>query len=851
MNIDKSSWERIKGHFDELIELETAQRADRLATLEIDPDDRTLLGSLLTAHDRSDVLLDSGSAPALLDLAEAGPADPDWSGRRLGPWRVDERIGRGGMSVVHRGQRVDGQFDKTVAIKVLDADQLASDQRNRLTEEVRILARLEHPGLARLIDSGQSEDGDPYLVMEYVQGIPLNDHVSEHRLSADQRVELVLQVARALQYAHQRQVIHCDVKPSNILVTPQGRVRLVDFGIAALDQAESSKEARLYCSPAYAAPERLLGAPPTTSQDIFALGAVLYRVLSGRNIRPHDSMTGTRITEQPTPPSVATTQAIEEIDSHAIDARELKGDLDAICMKAIAIDPDDRYISMSEFIADLEAWRNHRPVMARQGGRGYVLTRWLRRHVALAALGSLLVAALIGGTVISLDQARRAGEQAERAVASRDFLIGILEAADPTLEYGHDPTASELLRRGADRIQTQLDDQPDLLVELLYIIGKTQLERGLIDDARTSLDRAIELLGDGRRHSDAAGILASRGLVAYEAGLYEDSVAWLEQAVTAAEDNRIAQDDRHAILIQLADMQVVNYAPDPALAIIETVLAEQPSMDNRIPAMRVRGGALELSGRLEEAERVLTDALELQNAINPVHINAAKIENDLGIVYWRLQDLERSLAMHESSWQHKIEIYHEDHPQTLASLSNIAAVRSALGEHAQAAAAWQASLEGLLRLHGTEAHVDVVYTRGMMALSAYWQDQLTHARRTLQQALIARGTLSKSAAEVSWLDSLDALLTYEAGEPIDAAALGVGREACSRPSQRTPMGQRLCVAWWTLTGHDIASCPPISTRDEVSALTLTWPRRWGERWQTTVNGCEAVDRLTTDVPAGT
>ncbi|OAB55050.1 hypothetical protein AY599_27195 [Leptolyngbya valderiana BDU 20041] len=850
MSIDRSSWQRVQGHFDELIELEPEARRERIAGLELESSDQALLESLLEAHDQADPLLDTGSAPALLDLAGSGPPDQDWTGRRLGPWQVEEQIGRGGMSVVHRGQRADGQFDKTVAIKVLDADQLAADQRHRLTEEVRILARLEHPGLARLIDSGQSEDGDPYLVMEYVQGVELTDHVKQRRLSADERVELILQVARALQYAHQRQVIHCDVKPANILVTPQGQVRLVDFGIAALDQVEPGQEARLYCSPAYAAPERLLGAPPTTAQDIFALGAVLYRVLSGRNIRPHDSLTGTRITEQPTPPSVASTQAVDPTDNASIDARELKGDLDAICMKAIAVDPEDRYISLSEFIGDLEAWRDHRPVAARRGGRTYVLSLWLRRHTAITALGLLLISALITGTVVSLDQARRASEQAERALASRDFLIGILEAADPTLEYGHDPTASELLRRGAERTQDQLADQPGLLIELLYIIGKTQLERGLIDDARDSLDRAIDLLGTARRHVDAAGVLASRGMVSYEAGLYEDSIDWLEQARVAALDNDLAKDDRHGILVQLADMYVVNYTPDAALAITETVLTEQPSMENRIVAMRVQGGALELSDRLEEAEQVLTEALGLQDTIDPIHVNAAKIENDLGLVYWRLQDLERSLAMHEASWRHKIEIYGEDHPQTLASLGNIAAVLGALNRHEQATMAWQASLDGLLRLHGSETHLDVAYTQAMMALSAYWQDRLDVAREVLQRALINRDSLSEQSADVAWLDRLVALIDFDDGATIDPADLAVDRTACSELAGRTPMGQRLCVAWWTLTAGDAESCPPIRAREEIGGLVTDWPRRWADRWQATVEVCDAAERITTGADSG-
>lgn len=839
--LDKAGWERVQQHFDRLIELDPCQRAARLDTLALSTEDRALLEALLEAHDQADPIFDSGSAPTLLALADDDATEQDWSGRQLGPWKVEEQIGRGGMSVVHLGRRVDGQFEKTVAIKVLDAEQLAADQRHRLTEEIRILARLEHPGLARLIDSGHSDDGDPYLVMEYVQGVPLTDYIAERNISAGQRIELIIQVARALQYAHQRQVIHCDIKPSNILVTPEGQARLVDFGIAALDEDRSGTQSRFYCSPAYAAPERLNGTPPTTSQDIFALGAVLYRSLSGRNIRPHDAITGAQITDQPTPPSVATTQALEGKDAQAIDARELRGDLDAICMKAIAIDPDDRYVTVSELVADLQAWRDHRPVAARSGGRAYVLSRWLRRHSAIAVLGLLLIGSLIGGTVIALDQARQAGEQADRALASRDFLIGILEAADPVLEYGRDPPASELLRRGAERIRDQFNDQPELLIELLYIIGKTQLERGLIEDARTSLDQAVNALGPRSRHSDAANVLATRGLVAYEAGLWEESINWLEQAAEAAERNRIEKSDRHGILIQLADMQAVTRDTDSALTVIDRVLSEQPDLDQRIPALRVRGVAFQNAGDLGNAERVLLEALGLQQSIDPAHINAAKIENDLGNVYWLLRDFERSLDMHRASLQHKVEVYGELHPQTLTSLGNVAALSDAIGLHDQAQIAWRESLERLIVVHGGPVHPDIVYTRGMMALSAYLTDDLATSKSLVTEALAGRSELVDAPVSVQWLDRVAALLDFELGQGLDPAALEVDAQVCGVPAERSPLGQRLCAAWWILAAsEDEPACVPDGAEREYRRLIADWPARWQERWNQAQSLCRAI-----------
>jgi len=838
MTIDKSSWTRIQAHFDSLIELPPESRESALEALELRPEDRDLLQALLRSHDQADPLLDSGSAPALLNLARDEAGNQDWAGRRLGPWEVEGQIARGGMSVVHRGRRADGQFEKTVAIKVLDADQLAADQRHRLTEEVRILARLEHPGLARLIDSGQSADGDPYLVMEYVTGDPLNDYVGENHLGIGQRIDLIIQVARALLYAHQRQVIHSDVKPANILVTSSGQARLVDFGIASLNRGDQGNETRLYCSPAYAAPERLHGAPPTTSQDIFALGAVLYRLLSGRNIRPHDSITGTRITEQPTPPSIATTQAVHETANRPIVARELKGDLDAICMKAIAVDPDERYASLSEFIADLEAWRDHRPVAARNGGRSYVLARWLRRHTAIATLGLLLVAALISGTVIALDQARRANDHAERAMASRDFLVSILEAADPTLEDGRDPTASELLRRGAERIDAELNDQPELLIELLHIIGKTQLQRGLSSDAKESLDRAHQLLSDEPAHPQGPNILANRGLAAYQLGRYPESIEWLEQAAAAADQQGVDKADRHGIKTQLADMLVINNQPARALALTSEVLNDSPAPIEEIAALRMRGNAFEISDQYKDAEQSLLRALELQQNHDPADVYIGMIQNDLGIVYWRMQDYSKSAEMSHAAWRQKREIYGPDHPGTQASLSNMAMAYSAMGDHAAAETALLESLAALERTFGDTPHPDLASTYSLLARAQYLQDDIESARHALDQGMAQLELFSEgNHSLVPRLAQLDALLRLDSGQPIALDQLDRDVERCRDLAAMSPFSRRVCLAWWWLETEPPAQCPETAPESPDATIVASWPLRWQGRWTAIQQRC--------------
>ena len=333
MKIDRATWQRIQAHFDELLDLPADRRADAIERLALPDSDRRALEALLAAHDAEDDGPFARSAPELLRLMddERVPAKR-WENRELGPWLVESHIADGGMSVVYAGRRNDGQFEKRVAIKVLKSERLGGSPE-RLVEEIRILAPLEHPNIARLIDSGTTGDGDPYLVMEYIDGTPIDAYCNRHALPVADRVRLVVETAAALEYAHRRQVIHCDVKPANLLVHADGRPTVVDFGIAALTRGDiPSRRQGVFWSPGFSPPERLRNAPPDTTQDVFGLGAVLHRLLS---------------------------------DAPAQTPRDLQAIVDRACAEA----PDDRYRSMTGFRADLEAWLERRPVSARDGGQ--------------------------------------------------------------------------------------------------------------------------------------------------------------------------------------------------------------------------------------------------------------------------------------------------------------------------------------------------------------------------------------------------------------------------------------------------------------------------------------------------
>lgn len=791
MKISASDWAAIAEHFDRLAELAPDDRSQALNALDLDDRQRRQLEHLLAQHDRADALgLDTG-APERLGLdRDAGQENDEplahWQGQRLGPWQVDEIIGTGGMSVIYRGHRADGRFDKNVAIKVLNRANLIGDSK-RLDEEVRILARLEHPGIARLIDSGTSEAGHSYLVMELVRGRPVDAHCLERSAPPTETVDLAIEAARALEYAHQRQVVHCDIKPANLLVRDNGRLCVVDFGIAALLQRQSDAGGRLYCSPAYTAPERFQRAPPDTSQDVFSLGAVLRELLGERADR----------------------------------------DLSAICDKASARDPDERYPAMTALRTELEAWRAKRPVEARNGGRIYKTSRWLQRHAVAATLGVLLLTSLATGVAAALWQASEARSEAARAVAARDFLIGIFEAADPVLSRGEDPPASELLRRGAERVRSAMAGQPRLLSEMLHVIGRTQLERGLIADAAHSLDEVLSLEATRGMPALHIAALSDRGMTAYEQGRFGSSVQFLEAARELALDHDLDGAELDRIEVRLADMLLIDEQVERSLALIETVLARLPDDDpGRIDAMRVYGAALHENGRLDEARRVLENALALQEALDDDDILRAKIENDLGVLHWDLRNLDAAAAAFERSLVHKQAVFGDHHPQTISTLGNLAGVNMARGDPAGAESAWLRSLEAL-RVVYQGPHPDFAYTRGMLAWSHYMREDFSGALDHVEAAMAHRDALPDSGLSMlAWLTPLRALLQLELNQPVKLGELVQPSQPCTELADLSQLQQRFCLARRLLETDPPAECGPESIPSVPEAVINQLPARW-------------------------
>lgn len=495
--VDPDSWLRVSRHLDSLLELPDAERADYLATLcRDDPVTASHVTRLLSAVDK----------PSFVEfLARAVPfATPETSaslvGRRIGPYVVEAEVGQGGMGSVWRARRADGRFEGQVAIKLPYLAWLGKEGTERFLREGRLLGRLDHPNVARLVDAGVLEEGQPYLVLEYVEGTPIHEYCDAMHLSLRARLQLFLPVLSAVAHAHQQLIVHRDLKPTNVLVTRDGTVKLLDFGIAKLlldrdaDASLRAAESRVF-TPEFAAPEQLLGAAVTTATDVYALGELLYLILAGRHpFAEHTpgAALNSRLSYGSEPPRASTFR------------RELRGDLDNILAKALRWASPERYSSVEAFSEDLRRFLADEPVSAGSDSIVYRAVKFTRRNAAAVSAGALVVIVLVASTAVtSLEmlEARHQRDdaqfQARRSDAETEFLDALMQSdggpGRPAL------SASERLALGVRMLESQYSGDPRFTGRMLLQLADQYRGRNQRDEAVALSDRAYQL---GKRVND-------------------------------------------------------------------------------------------------------------------------------------------------------------------------------------------------------------------------------------------------------------------------------------------------------------------------------------------------------------
>jgi len=473
---DPGVWQRIDALLSEALRLPEAEREAWLARLS--PDDATLASSLREMLSRSgttDSFLRSPVSPAV--LAAAGEeASLEQVGTAVGPYRLLRVLGAGGMGQVWLADRSDGTLQREIALK-LPRTGWAPGLAERLKQERDALAALEHPNIARLYDAGMTAEGRPYLAMEYVDGLPIDRYAAVHELTLRERLELFLQVAGAVSYAHAHLVVHRDLKPSNILVSEGRGVRLLDFGAAKLLREEGPGDSDLTrelgpaFSPDYASPEQIRGERVTVATDVYSLGVVLYELLTGQ--RPY------RLSRESWGALVEAVRTLQvplastRLADDPRRARALRGDLDAVLWKALRRDPAERYPSVQAFADDVARFLAGEPAAAKEQGAFERAWKFVRRN-ALAVSTAVAVTLLVGAAAgVALWQGRVARTQAERAERVRGFIASILTSATPRTGVGGVVTASDLLTAAAGRIESELSAEPGVAAELGFIVAQS------------------------------------------------------------------------------------------------------------------------------------------------------------------------------------------------------------------------------------------------------------------------------------------------------------------------------------------------------------------------------------------
>jgi tetratricopeptide (TPR) repeat protein len=738
-------YRRIDAVFEALLDLppdEQTAYLDRAAP--DDPELRQEVLSLLQAHRHAEGFLEAPPSPmvmALLDatqlLALAGAHD------RIGPWRIVRSIGHGGMGAVFLGERADGEFEQRAAIKIIRYG--TPGWIRRFLEERRILALLEHPGIARLIEGGLTPGGLPYFAMELVDGIPIDRYGDDHDLSVDSRLELFAQVCDAVTYAHQHLIIHRDLKPSNILVTPAGRVKLLDFGIAKLlsgaTGAAQTDTQLPAMTPEFAAPEQVRGEAVSMATDVYALGVLLYLLLTGQHPydvrdKPLAELTRIICEQEPPRPSARAPEARR---------RRLRGDLDLIVLTALHKDPKRRYLSPAALAEDLRHFREGRPVLARPDTAGYRARKFVGRHRAAMAVAGSLVVLLLAGAGRERVLRQRAETEARKAREVGDYIVGVFDVADPfaaARQDGRDITARALLEQGSRRVDSALAGQPEVQAELRGVFGRAYTNLGLLDQAtsllRQSLAQHRELHGES--HLTVAEDMDRLGNALMQQDKYEEAEPLLREALAQRRQLLGA----HGATAESLDRLATLYQRRSDYAAAEPLFREALSIRRRLfgdtagvvgESLNNLGVLLFEKGANDQAERVYREALAMRvRQLGENHPLTAQTMHNLA----QTQERQGKYAEAESSYRQALAAKRKTlgnaHPSVTINLNNLGALLRERGRLDEAEALTREALALDRQLFG-ENHSYVAASLGNLGTVLRLKGEFVEAERLYRESL--------------------------------------------------------------------------------------------------------------------
>jgi tetratricopeptide (TPR) repeat protein len=714
--------------------------------LDRDPEVRAAFLAAEAAHDPT--LRDR--AFALLAQVEEGElaetTAPATANVRLGPWRLLEPIGRGGMGVVYLAERADGAFERRVAIKRVRAE-LAPFAR-RFRREQHILARLQHPHVAQLLDAGLDEEGHPWFALEYVQGETITRWCDGRRATIAQRVELVAKLCGAVQFAHGHLVVHGDIKPANVLVDADGEPKLLDFGIARLlDEGDAGHSQVLAMTPAYAAPEQRLGEPVTTATDVWALGLLLRELLAGDPAvgSPH-RLAGGFAALLRDDPAAAQELAAARGSTPQLLRRELAGDLEAIVAVATAADPAARFTAPSALAEDLGRWSAGHAVRARGDDRGYRLRRFAARRWPAIATAAVALTAVTFHLVSVERQLERTRREREKSEAVARHFVAMFREATPGAARAGEVSARELLRRGVESLERSESGEhsPAALAALRRALGEVHAELGLHAESLELYQRSAATLRQQDDPEALAEALRGEAAAYYRLDRPDLFVARSEEALAVAEEGGLAGTALHARLLGnvgighfvLGDSDLAWQYYDRALQVAEA--QGSAGYPDYLRTLYNAGGLAITAGDFERGRRWLEEAERLAPQLVPrkpdeelfIAQNLAK----LALYSDRLDEARRRYdAVIEVSRQ----FHGEDHPQLGAALSGRGETALASGRPDEALPDLEAARRIFVGAFG-EDHGQVLDVDGLRAFAMLRGGDAPAAAELLARNAVAR-----------------------------------------------------------------------------------------------------------------
>jgi eukaryotic-like serine/threonine-protein kinase len=790
-------WKRIEQLFAEATQRLPGEREQFIRDATADDEERREILSLLASH-HSHGGGGSTSSPVADDGIPRTTGDRRRAllGKVVGQYRIASVLGNGGSGTVYLGERADKQYSAQVAVKVIDESAPVTFGL-RFRWERQILADLNHPNIARLLDAGETEAHQPYLVMEYIHGEGVDRYCDRNRLDVRARLELFLKICSAVQYAHQNLIVHRDIKPANILVTADGVPKLLDFGIAKLlhatDVTQASELTRVndrLLTPEYASPEQILGNSVTTASDVYSLGVVLYQLLTGLRpyelssaaasqleleraicvsdpLRPSAAIRAARshgtIDESRSPdehrhadepmssyevrPSIETLCAARAATPDKLE-RRLMGDLDAIIMRAMRKEPQHRYSSVDQMMADIQHHFANEPVQARQGNWVYYSSRFIRRN-RLAVAASTTIVMLIAGGMVAMSIQRAATQAAlelatqekRRAETVSGFMLDIFAAANPYVNFGREATARDVLDQASRSIETDLSGQPEMRAPLLESIGTAYRRMGLPNKAVPQLEAALHLQrelqpGDNAR---TASNLIELAIAERESGLIGDSDAHFDEAQRMTKALGEIDPERTAkLLVEIGRLETIRSHASQALVSFQTALelmrAARGPRDPEVGSILSEIANIHTwADDLTDAEAAAREAVDIYRDVVELHPDRVKANFILAEILMYQGRVTEAATIFERTLSAE-RILYKSNSKVADTLSSLAQIRIAQGDTREAERLVREALAAH-RDSGSTAYAKIGYLQTMLGTVLLKQSRPEEAEGVLRDTL--------------------------------------------------------------------------------------------------------------------